>query len=82
LNTITNPAIIGCNKTLTFCYDAPQSMPPTEAEILAARLARMKTLIDALEDECSTSEEQRQRFLRLRAELAAARLALKPFDTQ
>ena len=57
-------------------------MPLTEAEVLAARLARMKTLIDALEDECSNSEEQHQRFLRLKAELAAARLALKPLDTQ
>jgi hypothetical protein len=54
----------------------------TEAEILAARLARMKSLVEALETECSTTAAQRDRFLRLRRELEAARLALEPIDTQ
>ena len=57
-------------------------MPPTEAEVVAARLARMKTLIDALEGECSASAEQHQRFLTLRGELDAARKALKLIDHQ
>jgi hypothetical protein len=56
-------------------------MPPTDAEILVARLARMKALIDALEAECDTGAEQHQRFLRLKGELEAARLSLQ-LDTQ
>jgi len=56
-------------------------MPPSEIEVLAARLTRMKALVEALEEECSSSEEQHQRFLKLKAELAAARLALKPLTT-
>jgi hypothetical protein len=52
-------------------------MPPSETEILAARLARMKTLLDTLEQACSESSEQREMFLKLRQEMAAARAALK-----
>jgi hypothetical protein len=52
-------------------------MPPSESEILAARLARMKNLIDSLEQACSESADQRDLFLRLRQEMAAARAALK-----
>ena len=51
-------------------------MPPSESEILAARLARMKGLIDSLEEVCSQSAEQQQLFLKLRAEMKAARDAL------
>ena len=51
-------------------------MPPSESEILAARLARMKALIESLEDACSASAEQRETFLRLKQEMAAAREAL------
>jgi hypothetical protein len=51
-------------------------MPPSESEILAARLARMKGLIDSLEKVCSDSVEQKQFFLKLRAEMNAARDAL------
>jgi hypothetical protein len=55
-------------------------MPPSESEILAARLARMKGLIDSLEQACSESAEHRQLFLKLRAEMKAARDALVIVD--
>jgi hypothetical protein len=51
-------------------------MPPSESEILAARLTRMKGLIDSLEKVCSESAEQQQLLLKLRAEMKAARDAL------
>ena len=57
-------------------------MPLTEAEILAARLTRMKHLIDALEVECASSVKQRETFVKLKDELEAARSRLKPLDTQ
>ncbi len=50
---------------------------PLESDILAARLARMKHLIDSLEKACSESAEQRDIFLKLRQEMSAARDALK-----
>jgi len=50
---------------------------PTEAEILAARLARMKILVESLEEACSQSASQHDTFLRLKQELDAARTALK-----
>ena len=52
-------------------------MLPTESEVLTIRLARMKYLIDALEAACAVTEEQRQAFLKLKAEMAAARETLK-----
>jgi hypothetical protein len=52
-------------------------MPPSESEILAARLARMKGLIDSLEQVCSENLEQQNLLLKLRAEMKAARDALK-----
>ena len=52
-------------------------MPPSESEVVAARLARMKTLIDSLEQACSENAEQQELFLKLRAEMKAARDALK-----
>ena len=52
-------------------------MPPSESEILGARLARMKNLIDSLEKVCSESDEQREMFIKLRQEMAAARAVLK-----
>ena len=51
-------------------------MPPPEPEILAARLARMNTLIDALQQACAESEEDRELFLKLKQEIAAARFTL------
>jgi len=51
-------------------------MPPSESDIIAARLARMKGWIDSLEKVCSESAEQQQLFLKLRAEMKAARDAL------
>jgi hypothetical protein len=50
---------------------------PSEAEILAARLARMKYLIDSLEAQFAKSEAQRELFLKLRDELEAVRAAMK-----
>jgi hypothetical protein len=52
-------------------------MAASEAEILAARLARMKTLLDSLEQACSESAGQRELFVKLKQEMAAARAALK-----
>lgn len=44
-------------------------MPPSESEILAARLARMSTLIGALQQACAESEEDRELFLKLKQEI-------------
>jgi hypothetical protein len=52
-------------------------MPPTESEMLAARLARMNTLIESLEQACSASTAQRDLFLKLKQEMEAAHAALK-----
>jgi hypothetical protein len=52
-------------------------MPPSESEILAARLSRMKGLIDALEQASAASADQRELFLKLQREMTAARTALK-----
>jgi hypothetical protein len=52
-------------------------MPSSESEILAKRLTRMKHLIDSLAQACSESDEQRLLFEKLRAEMKAARDALK-----
>jgi hypothetical protein len=52
-------------------------MPPTDAEFLAARLARMKHLVESLEKVGSGTEEQRELFQKLKGEMAAARDALK-----
>ncbi len=51
-------------------------MAPSESEILAARLARMNTLIDALQQACAESAEDRELFLKLKQEIAAARFTL------
>lgn len=56
-------------------------MPVPENEILAARLARMKTLLDTLEKACSESAEQREMFLKLQQEMADARAALKTYPS-
>ena len=52
-------------------------MPPSPSEILAARLARMNNLIDALQEACAQSAEQRELFLKLKQEMVAARASLK-----
>jgi hypothetical protein len=51
---------------------------PSEAEILAARLARIKQLVEGLEAVCSHIPEQRESFVKLKRELDAVREALKP----
>jgi len=53
-------------------------MADSESDVLAAaRLARIKTLIDSLEKACSDSADQRELFLKLKREMAAARAGLK-----
>ena len=52
-------------------------MADTESQILAARLARIKTMIDALEQACSESSEQHELFRKLKQEMEAARASLK-----
>ena len=52
--------------------------PPSESELLAMRLTRMKFLIESLEIACSQSAETRETFARLTRELDAARDTLKP----
>ena len=51
-------------------------MSPSESELLAERLARMKLLIESLEAECSQTAEQRETFLKLKREMDAARQSL------
>ena len=50
---------------------------PVEAEVLAARLTRIKTLLDALEPVCLQSEVSRDTFQQLKLELEAARIAVR-----
>jgi hypothetical protein len=46
---------------------------PSESEILAARLARIKHLVDSLETACATSVRIRETFAKLHGEMDAAR---------
>ena len=48
-----------------------------EVETLAARLTRIKTLLDALEPVCLQSEVSRDTFQKLKLELEAARIAVR-----
>jgi hypothetical protein len=50
---------------------------PVEGEVLAARLTRIKTLLDALELVCLDSEASRDTFQKLKLELEAARIAVR-----
>ena len=55
---------------------------PVEAEILAARLTRIKTLLDAIERTCREracleSEATRDTFMKLKQELEAARISVR-----
>ncbi len=52
-------------------------MPPSESEILTARLTRMKQLIDSLEQACSESADQHELFRKLKREMEATRAALR-----
>ena len=45
---------------------------PSESEILAARLARIKHLVDSLESACETSARIQDTFARLHSEMDAA----------
>jgi hypothetical protein len=46
---------------------------PSESDILAARLARIKHLIDSLENACATSAKIQETFAKLHGEMEAAR---------
>jgi hypothetical protein len=61
---------------LSVLLSAPVNMP-VEAEILAARLTRIKTLLDALEPVCLESQASRDTFQKLKLELEAARIAVR-----
>jgi hypothetical protein len=50
---------------------------PVETEIIAARLTRIKALLDALESVCLESEGARDTFQKLKLELEAARIAVR-----
>jgi hypothetical protein len=51
---------------------------PTEADVLAICLTRIKYPLDSLEAACSRSAERRDTFQKLRQELQSARDSLKP----
>lgn len=55
-------------------------MPLSEPELLVARLARVKALLDALEGEYAGSVETRQQFEHVRRELDAIRERLRIID--
>jgi hypothetical protein len=48
-----------------------------EVEPIAARLTRIKTLLDALEPMCVHSDPSRDTFQKLKLELEAARIAVR-----
>jgi hypothetical protein len=52
----------------------------TEVEVLAARLARIKAMVDTLERVSAEGAEQRDIFLKLKAELSAARETVTTAD--
>lgn len=54
---------------------------PFEADLLAARIARIKYLIDSLETTLPVPRpDQQEIFRKLREEMAAARLTLRPSE--
>jgi hypothetical protein len=52
-------------------------MAPSEADLLAARFARINALVKTLEDACSESAEQREIFVKLKQELDDTRRTLR-----
>jgi len=54
---------------------------PTEAEILSARLARIKVLIDTLDGVIGRTAEQQAAFIKLKQEIAAVRESVKIVQT-
>jgi predicted nuclease with TOPRIM domain len=52
----------------------------SESEILKARRARIKVIIEFLENECAESAEAQAKFDRLKAEMEAIRDRLKVID--
>ena len=51
---------------------------PTDVEVLAFRLARIKVLIESFESACAATTEERERFEKLHAEVVAALQAVRP----
>ena len=56
-------------------------MQPTDAELLTARLARMKLLIKSLERVCAQTANLRYTFHGLKSETDAIRASLRPVDS-
>ena len=56
-------------------------MPPTDAELLNARLARMKSLIESFEAASADTGALRHTFQSLKNETAAIRASLRPVDS-
>ena len=56
--------------------DCAAIVPLTEAEILAARLARVRTIIESLEAECSQSAAAQAKFDKLKSEMDEIRRCL------
>ena len=54
---------------------------PTEADILAARLTRIKQLIEVLDSVMGRTAEQQAAFVRLKQEITAVRESLKVVKT-
>ena len=54
---------------------------PTEAELLAARITRIKLMLATLERECGATLDANRTFLKLKAELDVARESLRILDT-
>jgi hypothetical protein len=53
-------------------------MIPSESELVAIRLTRMKNLVEALEAACAQGIGQQKNFLKLKQELEAVRAVVKP----
>jgi hypothetical protein len=54
---------------------------PTEAELLAVRLTRIKHLIEVLEGVTGRTREQEDAFQKLKQEMTAVRESLKVLNT-
>jgi len=52
-------------------------MVSSEAELLSARLTRMRALLDSLERECEQSADAREKFEQLKREMATVDLQLQ-----
>jgi hypothetical protein len=73
--------ITGALHGYVYCLGAAQKvLMPTEAELLAGRLARLKPLFESLEAQCAQSEEAQTKFDRLKREMDDIRARIKVID--